>query len=135
MQRNSSASARWPAFVVVLGVVLLAAGAVIALFRPAMLVSPYDAVTPAVRTFADYFAARNLAMATLLLALWIAGLRRALGNALILVAAVQLLDALMDCVEGRWMLVPGVALLGILFLAAAASLCGSPFWHRRAWAP
>lgn len=100
-----------------------------------MLLSPYDAVTPAVRTFADYFAVRNLAMASLLLALLFAGLRRALGNVLILVAAVQSLDALMDCVEGRWMLVPGVTLLGLLFFVAATSLCGSPFWTRRAWAP
>ena len=100
-----------------------------------MLLAPNDVVTPAVRTFADYFAVRNLAMASLLLALLIAGLRRALGNALILVALVQLLDALMDCVEGRWMLVPGVMLLGLLFLVAAKSLCDSPFWRRTAWMP
>jgi hypothetical protein len=133
MQSNSPASARWPAMVVVLGAVLLAAGAAIALLRPAILVSPYDAITPAVRTFADYFAVRNLAMALLLLALLFVGLRRALGNTLVLVAAVQLLDALMDCLEGRWMLVPGVTLLGILFLFAAARLCGSAFWRRSAW--
>lgn len=133
MQSNSPASSRWPALVVVLGAVLLAAGAGIALLRPAILVSPYDAITPAVRTFADYFAVRNLAMALLLLALLFVGLRRALGNTLVLVAAVQLLDALMDCLEGRWMLVPGVTLLGILFLFAAARLCGSAFWRRSAW--
>jgi hypothetical protein len=120
MQSKSPASARWPAMVVVLGAVLLAAGAAIALLRPAILVSPY-------------FAVRNLAMALLLLALLFVGLRRALGNRLVLVAAVQLLDALMDCLEGRWMLVPGVTLLGILFLFAAARLCGPAFWRRSAW--
>jgi Domain of unknown function (DUF4267) len=119
--------------VVVFGAVLLAVGAAIALLRPAMLVSPYDAITPAVRTFADYFAVRNLAMALLLFALLIVGLRRALGNVLVLVATVQLLDALTDCVEGRWMLVPGVTILGFLFLFAATRLCGAPFWQRSAW--
>lgn len=126
---------RWVSVVVVLGAVLMALGSVLALARPAMLVSPYDAITPAVRTFADYFAVRNLAMALLLFALLIAGARRALGNLLVLVGLVQIFDTAMDCVEGRWAIVPGVALLGILFLTAAANLCGAPFWRRSAWIP
>lgn len=135
MQSTQPVRSRWTYPVVVLGAVLLAMGAIIALVRPAILLSPYDAITPAVRTFADYFAVRNLAMALLLIALLVAGTRRALGNLLTLVAGVQLLDAVMDCVEGRWMLVPGITLLGILFLAAAAKLCGAPFWRRTAWTP
>jgi hypothetical protein len=98
-----------------------------------MLVSPYDAIAPAVCTFAGYCAARNLAMTLLLIVLLAMRAQRALGNALILVGWIQLLDALMDCAEGRWMIVPGVTLLGILFLLAAANLCRAPFWRLRAW--
>ena len=132
---SKSASARWVSVAVLLGAALMAMGAIIAMARPAMLVSPYDAITPAVRTFADYFAVRNLAMASLLLVLLVMRAHRALGSLLVLVGWVQLLDAAMDCVEGRWMLVPGVALLGIVFLLAAAKLCGAPFWRRDAWIP
>jgi len=130
---SKSASARWVSVAVLLGAALMAMGAIIAMARPAMLVSPYDAITPAVRTFADYFAVRNLAMASLLLVLLVMRAHRALGSLLVLVGWVQLLDAAMDCVEGRWMLVPGVTLLGIVFLLAAAKLCGAPFWRRVAW--
>ncbi len=135
MQSAQTGRARWVSVVVVLGAALMLMGAVIALARPAMLVSPYDAITPAVRTFADYFAVRNLAMALVLVVLLAMRAERALGNVLVLVGLVQLLDALMDCIEGRWMLVPGVTLLGVVFLLAAARLCGAPFWRRHAWIP
>ncbi|HVC46105.1 MAG TPA: DUF4267 domain-containing protein [Terracidiphilus sp.] len=135
MNPAQTARSRWVPVVVVLGALLLATGAVIALARPAMLLSSYEAITPAVRTYADYFAVRNLAMALLLLALLVMGARRALGNGLILVGWVQLLDAAMDCAEGRCTLVPGVTLLGILFLLTAFKLCGAPFWRRAAWIP
>jgi hypothetical protein len=132
-QSTQQASTRWVSVAVLIGAALMAMGAIIAMARPAMLVSPYDAITPAVRTFADYFAVRNLAMAILLLVLLVMRAHRALGSLLVLVGWVQLLDAAMDCVEGRWMLVPGVTLLGIVFLLAATKLCGAPFWRRIAW--
>jgi hypothetical protein len=35
--------------------------------------------------------------------------------------------------EGRWIIVPGVVVFGLLFLLASARLCGHPFWRREAW--
>jgi hypothetical protein len=109
-------------------------GAVIALVRPIMLVSPHDEINGAVRIYAGYLVARNLAIALLLLALLFVGARRALGNLMVLVGFIQLFDACMDVAEGRWTIAPGVLVFGLIFLFAAVRLCdGFPFWRREAW--
>jgi hypothetical protein len=59
--------------------------------------------------------------------------RRALGNLMVLIALIQILDACIDCFEGRWMIVPGVLVFGLVFLIAAARLSGYPFWRSQAW--
>ena len=87
----------------------------------------------AAQVFAGYFAARNLAMAVLLLLLAIMRAGRALGHVLALVGLIQLFDCVLDCLEGRWTIAPGVLILGVLFLLAASKLCGQPFWKRQAW--
>ena len=59
---------------------------------------------------------------------------RALGNHFwCLTAFIQLADAILDAVEGRWPIVPGVIILGVLFFLAAARLSGHPFWKAEAW--
>ena len=121
------------ALIVILGAVLFATGGVLALVHPAIMVSPHDEINAAVRIYAGYFASRNLALAFMLLALLALRARRALGNLLTLVALIQVFDAGMDCVEGRWAIVPGVLVLALLFLIAANRLCGSPFWTIGAW--
>jgi hypothetical protein len=108
-------------------------GAVIALVQPAMLVSPHDEINGAVHIYAGYLVSRNLAIAVLLMALLILGARRALGNLMALVGLIQLLDVCMDVVEGRWAIVPGILVFGIVFLIGAARLCGFPFWRVEAW--
>jgi hypothetical protein len=118
---------------VVLGALLTAAGAVIALIHPAMLVSPQDEINGAARIFAGYFAARNLGLTVALLALLAIRAKRALGYILALAGVIQLIDTAIDCVEGRWPIVPGVFILGLVFLFAAAKLCGHPLWKRQAW--
>lgn len=123
----------WVTVLVIAGALLSAMGAVIALVRPAMLVSPQDQINGAVHIYAGYLAARNLALALMLAGLLALGGRRALGNVMALVALVQLLDVCIDCAEGRWTIVPGVLVLGILFSIGAARLSGSPFWRRAAW--
>jgi hypothetical protein len=133
MGQTSSRAPWWAQFVVLIGAVLLAAGAVIALVRPAMLVGPQARIDVASHVFAGYFAARNLALAFALIVLFILRARRALSQLLALVSLVQLFDAAMDCIEGRWAVAPGVLVLGILFLLAASRLCGHPFWRREAW--
>jgi hypothetical protein len=123
----------WVSLLVIAGALLTAMGGVIALVRPAMLVSPQDQINGAVHIYAGYLAARNLALAFMLAGLLALGARRALGNVLALVALVQLLDVCIDCAEGRWTIVPGVLVLGILFSIGAARLSGSPLWRRAAW--
>jgi len=123
----------WVQLIVVLGALLTAAGAVIALIHPAMLASPQDEINGAVRIFAGYFAARNLGLAGALLALLAIRAKRALGHILALAGVIQLIDTAIDGVEGRWPIVPGVFILGLVFLFAAAKLCGHPLWKRQAW--
>jgi hypothetical protein len=123
----------WITVLVIAGALLTAMGGVIALVRPAMLVSPQDQINGAVHIYAGYLAARNLALALMLAGLLAVGARRALGNVMALVALVQLLDVCIDCAEGRWAIVPVVLVLGVLFSIGAARLSGSPFWRRKAW--
>jgi hypothetical protein len=47
---------------------------------------------------------------------------------LLLVALIQLLDAVMDVVEGRWPVAAGVAVLAVLFFIACGALSDYPFW-------
>jgi hypothetical protein len=123
----------WLRLVVLLFAALFTAGAVIALLRPAMLVSPNDEITGAAHIFAGYMAARNLALALTLMATLAMGARRLLGGLMVLSGLIQILDACMDCFEGRWAVAPGVLVLGLVCLLVAARLCGSPFWRAKSW--
>jgi hypothetical protein len=124
----------WVRLIVILGAMLNALGAVIALVHPAMLVSPRDEINRAVQIYAGYLAARNLALAFMLVALLVVGARRSLGNLMVLVGLIQLLDACMDVYEGRWVVVPGVLIFGLISLIGATRLSdGNSFWKLRAW--
>ena len=123
----------WLRILVVLGALLTAMGAVIALVHPAMLVSPHDEINGAVRIYAGYLAARNLALAVMLIGLLMAGARRGLANLMVLVGFIQLLDICMDIAEGRWAVAPGVFVFGVVFLVAASRLIGDPFWRIEFW--
>lgn len=123
----------WLRILVVLGALLTALGAVIALVHPAMLVSPHDEINGAVRIYAGYLAARNLALAVMLIGLLLAGARRGLANLMVLVGFIQLLDICMDLAEGRWAVAPGVFVFGVVFLIAASRLIGDPFWRIEFW--
>ena len=84
--------------------------------------------------YAGYLAARNLALAAMLVALLLLQANRALGNLMVLVGMIQILDVCMDIAEGRWTIVPGVLVFGLVFLTGAAQLCdGYPFWRVEAW--
>jgi hypothetical protein len=130
---RSGAAPSWVYVVVVLGALLLATGAILALVHPAMLVSPHDTINGAVHIYAGYLASRNMAMAALLIVLLWLRARHALANLMVLVAFVQVLDACMDCVEGRWMIAPGVLLFALVFSIGAMRLSGYPFWRLEAW--
>ena len=122
----------WTRLIALLGALLSLAGGIISLVNPAMLTGPHDAINNAVHVYARYTAARDLAVAALLLWLLAISARRALGQFLFLVALVQFIDTAIDCTEARWTVAPGVLILGILFILAASKLIG-PFWKREAW--
>jgi hypothetical protein len=123
----------WIFLAVVLGALLMATGGVIALVRPGMLVSPHDDINGAVHIYAGYLVSRNLALATMLLAMLALRARGALGNLMVLTAFIQVLDACLDCLEGRWAVLPGVLIFGLIFFIGAARISGFPFWRRQAW--
>ena len=119
--------------IVVLGAVLTATGAALALLHPAMLVSPDAEITEGVRVYASYLVSRNFALAVLLLAALGLRARGMLNTLLLLSACIQILDAGLDCWEGRWPIAPGVAVLGVLLFMAAWRLSGYQFWKVAAW--
>ena len=112
----------WLVVIVVSGAALMAAGALIALLHPAMLVSPRDTINGAVRVYAGYLVSRNLALAIMLLVALTRKAREPLRILVILTAFIQLLDAGLDGMEQRWTLVPGVLLFAIAFFVVAAWL-------------
>jgi hypothetical protein len=123
----------WVTVAVILGALLMLVGGAIAIVRPVMLVSPHDEINGAVHIYAGYLASRNIALAIMLLVMLGLRARIALSNLMVLTAFIQLLDAGIDCVEGRWPIVPGVLVFGLVFLQGAASLRGVPFWRVEAW--
>jgi hypothetical protein len=116
----------WLVIIVALGAALMAAGALIALLHPAMLVSPRDQINGAVRVYAGYLVSRNLTLAIMLLVALSRNAREQLRILVILTAFIQLLDAGLDGMEGRWTLVPGVLLFAIAFFVASAWLSRRP---------
>ena len=123
----------WVRTIVVMGAILMAAGAFIALAHPVMLVSPHAEINDAVRVYAGYLASRNLGLAILLIVAISLRARRTLNTLMLLTVLIQVLDAGIDCVEGRWAILPGVIVLGVLFVVGAAGLSGHPFWKKEAW--
>lgn len=123
----------WITVAVILGSLLMLAGGVIAIVRPAMLVSPHDEINGAVHIYAGYLASRNIALVLMLLVMLSLRARIALSNLMVLTAFIQLLDAGIDCLEGRWPIVPGVLVFGVVFLLGPARLRGVPFWRAAAW--
>jgi hypothetical protein len=123
----------WVRVFVVAGGLLVALGGFIALVNPSMLMSPNDQITNGVKIYAGYVVARNLALGLFLPLLLLIRARRALGSMMVLVGLIQILDVIMDCIEGRRAIAPGVLVLGILYLIAAARVSGAPFWRRAAW--
>jgi hypothetical protein len=123
----------WANVVVVIYAILMAAGGMIAMVKPALLLAPQAQINDAVRIYAGYLTARNLTLAVMMLVLLVVGARRALGNLVAVVGFIQIMDFGVDCAEARWTVAPGVLVLGILLLVTASRISGSAFWHRAAW--
>jgi hypothetical protein len=123
----------WLQTVVILGALLMAAGGIIALVKPAMLVSSGEQITQPTRVYAGYMGSRNLALSAMLLIMLGIRARGVLRSLMALTAFIQLLDAGMDVVEGRWAIVPGVVVYAVIFFIGAAWLSGQRFWNAAAW--
>lgn len=123
----------WVSVFVVAGGLLMAFGGLITLVNPSMLMAPHDEITNGVKIYAGYVVARNLALGLFLPLLLAMRARRALGSMMVLVGLIQILDVVMDCIERRWAIAPGVLVLGILYLIGAARVSGLPFWNRDSW--
>jgi hypothetical protein len=123
----------WLSAIVILGALLMGAGAIIALVKPSMLVAPHDEINGAVHIYAGYLVSRNLALALMLVVTLLIRARPALAATLVLTAFVQLFDAILDASEGRWTLVPGVLVLAIAFFVCASRAFGQGWWKLSAW--
>ena len=132
---QSSRMPWWPRLIVILGALLTLLGGLLAIVHPEMMVSPHDEINGAVRIYAGYLASRNLAIALALLWLLCLHSWRALSQLMILAALIQFFDLFMDCLERRWIIVPGVLIIGILFLLGSIRISGFAFWKRSAWMP
>ena len=109
----------WVCIVVLVGSLLMIVGAMIALVRPATLVEKGEEINAAVRVYAGYLFSRNLAIAVMLLFALRASARKALSTLMMLTALIQLLDALVDCLERRWAVLPVVFVIGLAFSIGA----------------
>jgi hypothetical protein len=123
----------WLVAIVTVGAILMVAGGLIALFRQQMLLTPHQEITQAVRVYAGYVVSRNLALGLLLLTALSLRARGPLSTLMVLYAGIQFLDAILDCVEGRWAIAPGIVVLGLLFLMGAARVSGHALWSAKGW--
>jgi hypothetical protein len=126
-------TAWWVVAVVVCCALLLATGAVISAVNPGLLGTASDPVTTTVRVFADYVVARNGVLALVLVLLL--GFRAVHGLviALLLVALIQIGDAVLDTAQGRLEILPVAAAIAISCIAAAVRHSPKPLWELSAW--
>ena len=122
----------WLPVIVIIGALLMVLGGVIALVNPAMLVSPTDEINSAVKVYAGYLVSRNVVLGIMLLVMLGRKSGGALATLMVLTAFIQIADACLDAIEGRWTLVPGVLLFGILFFVGAARVSDGAFWRTAA---
>ena len=115
----------WLTVIVILGAVLTAAGAVLAIFASG------EHLNTAGHDYADYFITRNLAVAAMLLVTLALRSRRVLAALMILTALIQFLDAVTAIATGRLGLVPIDLIFAAVFTYGAARLSGQRPWLPR----
>jgi hypothetical protein len=118
----------WLAMIVILGAALAAAGGIIAIVRPEILLEPGEVMNAAATVYAGYLVSRGLAVAIMLLTLLAFRASRALAVMMVFTALIQLIDAIVDATEGRYFLLPILVLYVVAFLYAANRLGRQAFW-------
>jgi hypothetical protein len=117
----------WISIVVILGALLTATGAIISKVDPTLLTNG-SPMTDAARVYADYFFARNLPLAIMLLFLLAVKARHMLAGFMVLTAFIQLVDVINDLARGAFLLIPGLLIFAVVFLIGAWQLFGQPLW-------
>jgi hypothetical protein len=132
-ESKSEAFPWWLSGIVLLGALLVAVGGLMALWQPSRLVSPHDEINGAAHIYAGYFASRALVLSAMLLAALLFRAKGLLNSLMLLTAFIQLMDLGVDWHEGRWSVITGVVVVGVLFFVGARRLSGFPFWRAEAW--
>lgn len=115
----------WLTAIVILGALLIATGAVLAIFASG------EHLNTAGQNYADYFITRNVALAVMLLVMLTLRARRVLAALMILTALIQFLDAVTAIATGRLGLVPIDLAFAAVFAFGAARLSGPRPWLPR----
>jgi hypothetical protein len=119
-QKSTTAEvAWWIAAIVILGVLLTAAGGILALVHPETLVGSNAPMNQAAYVYAGYLVSRDLALAAMLLATLALRAYRMLAGLMILTVLTQVIDAVVDATTGRLSLVPIIVILAVAFLIGA----------------
>jgi hypothetical protein len=113
---------RWLIALVIVGALLTAAGAALALLPSA------DHLNAAGHHYADYFVTRNLALSLVLLVTLARRSWRVLAGLMTLTALIQSFDAVTALATGQFGLVPIDLVFAGLFLVGAARLSGHAIW-------
>lgn len=131
--RTATKRAWWVTAIVIAAASLLIGGALLALVRPIVLAGGTEPIAAPTRVYADYLVARNLGIGLFLIALLALRAGHALSAGLLLVAAVQLLDGVLDVLQSRFLLVPIVIALAVACIAASARHSGGRLWRSSTW--
>jgi hypothetical protein len=86
-------------------------------------------VTGAARAYAVYLFEQNLLLAAMLLLFLASRVRRTLAGFIVLTALLQRVDVINGLARGAFLLVPGLLVFDIVFLAGAWRLSGLVVWH------
>jgi hypothetical protein len=127
LQAHNSTTGRiswWIAAIVIAGILLTAAGGVLALLDPELLVGTGEPMNQAASTYAGYLVSRDLALAVMLLVMLVLQARQVLAGLMILTALTQVIDAVVDATTGRASLLPIILIFALAFLIGAARLLG-----------
>ncbi len=123
----------WVAAIVIVGALLTAAGGIFALARPETLLEAGQHMNAAAHVYAGYLISRGLALALMLLTLLALRARRMLASLMVLIALVQVIDAVVDATTGRASLLPIAVVFAAAFLLGATRLFGQAFWKLSNW--
>ena len=123
----------WVAAIVIVGALLTAAGALFALVRPETLLEAGQHMNAAAHIYAGYLISRGLALALMLLTLLALRARRMLASLMVLIALIQVIDAVVDATTGRASLLPIALVFAAAFILGASRLFGQAFWTLDNW--